>query len=75
MLNIVLICCSANALVVVWVKIELWLAAASSLVALQSRMMGSAPYKYNSRSIKDEPQWDLGYYDVGMREIPIFRHC
>ena len=28
--------------------------------------MGSAPYKYNSRSIKDEPQWDLGYYDMGV---------
>ncbi|XP_054722224.1 homeobox protein DLL-1-like isoform X1 [Uloborus diversus] len=39
---------------------------ASSLVALQSRMMSSAPYKYNSRSIKDEPQWDLGYYDMGV---------
>ncbi|NP_001310748.1 homeobox protein DLX-6-like [Parasteatoda tepidariorum] len=40
--------------------------ATSSLVALQSRMMGSAPYKYNSRSIKDEPNWELGYYDMGV---------
>ncbi|KAG8201490.1 hypothetical protein JTE90_024358 [Oedothorax gibbosus] len=42
--------------------------AASSLVALQSRMM-NAPYKYNSRSIKDEPQWDLGYYDVDKSQL------
>ncbi|GIY15048.1 uncharacterized protein CEXT_567691 [Caerostris extrusa] len=50
--------------------------ATSSLVALQSRMMGSTPYKYNSRSIKDEPQWDLAYYDmgVGMPEPPFIFH-
>ncbi|XP_071043320.1 homeobox protein DLX-6-like isoform X1 [Parasteatoda tepidariorum] len=43
--------------------------ATSSLVALQSRMMGSAPYKYNSRSIKDEPNWELGYYDMGVGNL------
>lgn len=41
--------------------------ATSSLAALQSRMIGSgAPYKYNARTIKDEPQWDLGCYDMGV---------
>nr|CCD31554.1 distal-less [Pholcus phalangioides] len=38
----------------------------AALAALQSRVMGNTPY--NSRSIKDEPQWDLCYHEMGVEK-------